>query len=107
MQHHDYIPKTFGNFTYCWGILHHGTMVNSNLEQYLYEKLDEMQEENQGSQDHICSDTRFCRTCKKNNNMKKRLFLIALPMLLLASCTTKSEVETNDECVSVRTVGNY
>lgn len=39
--------------------------------------------------------------------MKKRLFIIALPILLLASCTTKSEVETNDACVSVRTVGNH
>ena len=39
--------------------------------------------------------------------MKKRLFLIALPMLLLASCTNKSEVETDDACVSVRTVGNH
>lgn len=38
--------------------------------------------------------------------MKKRLFLIALPMLLLASCTD-SEVETNDTRVSIRTIGNH
>lgn len=38
--------------------------------------------------------------------MKKRLFLITLPMLLLASCTN-STVETNDARVSVRTVGNH
>lgn len=37
--------------------------------------------------------------------MKKRLFLIALPMLLFASCN--SEVATNDACISVRTVGNH
>lgn len=40
--------------------------------------------------------------------MKKRLFLIALPMLLLASCTnSESEVETDYVSVSVHTVGNH
>ena len=40
--------------------------------------------------------------------MKKRLFLIALPMLLLASCTkSESEIETDDAYVSIRTVGNH